>query len=272
MAVLDLSNGELPGRIQENLISYMRLFADLSGVVMEDGDTFWILSGREAPGNNILRACWGDEGAEQRIDALYAQIGRYAAEMEWLLFPCDQPADLGRRLEARGMPGGRGGNWLWIDLDNLAPAPGVPDGFHIEQVRDDRGMAEWVFTSEAGFGSKLPGFYNAYARHGYGSEAASLHYTGYLGNIPAASATILDAGDTAAIYDLSTLPGYRGQGIGGALSHRLLVETRRRGYKQTWIWSSDMAMSVYQKLGFVEADFGVRAYLWKKDRHRLSAE
>lgn len=265
MTSLDLSNSELPERIQENLITYMRLFAGLPGMVMEDRDTFWFVSGRGAPGNNILRARWSEEGVEQRLNALYAEIGQHIAEIEWMKFPRDRPADLGKRLEARGMLGGQAGNWFWMDLAALASAPAVPDGFHIELVRDDRSMMEWVLTSEAGFGGKLPYFYEAYARHGYGPEAFSLHYTGYLGNIPVTSGTLLDAGGTAAIYDLSTLPDYRSQGMGGAISHTMLAETRSRGYKQTWIWSSDMAMSLYQKLGFVEADFGVRAYLWKKN-------
>jgi ribosomal protein S18 acetylase RimI-like enzyme len=261
MTRLDRSSSDLPARIQENMIAYMRLFADLPGVAMEDGDTFWIVSGRGAPGNNILRVRWGEEGVEQRIDDLYAKIGQYIAEIEWMMFFCDQPAGLGKHLEARGKPAGPAGNWLWLDLRNLAPAPAVPDGFRMARVSSDQMMAEWVRTSEAGFEGELPLFYQAYARHGYGPAASSLHYTGWLGDIPVTSCTLLDAGGTAAIYDLSTLPQYRRQGLGGALSHAMLVETRQRGYDQTWIWSSNIARSLYQKLGFVEADFGIRAYL-----------
>ncbi|RPI24255.1 MAG: GNAT family N-acetyltransferase [Chloroflexota bacterium] len=270
MAKLDLSSSEIPGRIQQNLIAYMRLFAGLPGMVMEDSahpdeETFWFVSNKPAPGNSILRARWRKEGVEDRIDALFAEIGRNIDEIDWMVYPGDQPADLGRRLEARGMQGGPGGNWLWTGLASLVPAPTTPDGFHIERVIDDRMMAEWVRVSEAGFEGELGCFYDAYARHGYGPGAFSLHYTGYLGDIPVTSGTLLDAGGTAAIYDVSTPREYRRQGLGGAITHALMAEIQRRGYGETWIWSSDIARSVYQKLGFVEADFGVREYHWRKN-------
>jgi GNAT superfamily N-acetyltransferase len=182
-----------------------------------------------------------------------------------MVFPGDQPADLNQRLEARGMPGGPGGNWLWADLSILGGPPAVPADFHIEQVRDDRKMAEWVRVSEEGFGGELGCFYDAYARHGYGPGAYSLHYTGYLGETPVTSGTLLDAGDTASIFDVSTPPAYRGQGFGGAITHALMREIRSRGYASTWIWSSNMAKSVYQKLGYVEADFGQREHAWNRE-------
>src|SRR5262249_9145233 len=108
------------------------------------------------------------------------RIGQYLVIFDWLDWPFVQPADLGKRLEARGMPGGSGGDWLWTPLPALGADPNVPDHFRIEQVRDDQMLSEWVRVSEAGFGSELALFYDAYARHGYGPNAFSLHYVGYL--------------------------------------------------------------------------------------------
>jgi ribosomal protein S18 acetylase RimI-like enzyme len=162
------------------------------------------------------------------------------------------------------MPGGPAGNWLWADLHTLSAAPIVPDKFRIEQVRDDQQMAEWVRVSEAGFGGELSIFYDAYARHGYGTDAFSLHYTGYLNDTPVTSGTLLDAGGCASIYDVSTPPAYRSQGYGGAITYALMQEIRNRGYADTWIWASNMAKSLYQKLGYVDVDFGVREHTWRK--------
>lgn len=261
---LDLSHTAKPAQIQENMIVYMRLFAGLPGMVMRDNEAFWFVSNKPAPGDNILRARWPDEGAEEGIDEILAQVARHVDEISWMVFPGDRPADLGRRLEARGMPGGPGGYWLWADLSSLVPVPAVPDDFHIERVTGDQMLAEWVKVSEAGFGADLACFYDAYARHGYGPGAFSLHYTGYLGDTPVTSATLLDAGGTAAIYDLSTPPEYRRQGLGGALTHALLNEICWRGYTDTWIWSSRMARSLYQEMGFSDADFGVHEHVWKR--------
>src|SRR5262249_24074451 len=125
-------------------------------------------------------------------------------------------------------------------------------------------MAEWVRASEAGFGGELGCFYDAYAHHGYGAEAFSLHYIGYLDDVPVTSGTLLDAGGTATIYDVSTPPAFRAQGFGGGLTHSLMGKIRQRCYADTWIWSSDLAQSLYRKLGYVDADFGLREHKWRK--------
>jgi GNAT superfamily N-acetyltransferase len=181
-----------------------------------------------------------------------------------MVFPGDAPLDLSQRLERRGMPAGRGGYWLWADLS----APGVtlttPTGFHVERVQDDQEMAAWVRISEEGFGGELGCYYDAYARHGYGPDAFSVHYIGYQGITPVTSGTLLDAGGCASIYDLSTPPAYRRQGFGSFLMQVLMEEIRMRGNRDTWIWSSEIGRSVYQKLGYVDADFGLREHSWRR--------
>jgi GNAT superfamily N-acetyltransferase len=263
--MIDFSKTEKPAQVQSNLIAYMRLFANLPGISMMDAsDIFWIVCHRGAPGDGILHTCWSEEQVEDRIDRLFEQMGRLINEIGWMVFPHDQPADLGRRLEARGLPGTRAGNWLWTDLTRLGPAPQAPAGFHIERVQDDAGMAAWVKASEAGFGGELLWFYDAYARHGYGPEAFSIHYIGYQDDTPVTSGTLLDAGGCASIYDVSTPAALRGNGYGGALMHFLMLEIKKRGYPDTWIWASETGKTLYQKLGYVAADFGLREYTWQK--------
>ena len=261
---LDLSRTAIPRRIQENLIAYMRVFVGLPGVTSYDAESFWFVSNRIAPGNIILRTNWEADRVEERIDALFDEVGQHLDQIDWFVFPHDQPADLGKRLEARGIPGGAGGNWLWADRTTLRPSPIVPNDFYIRQVRDDQAMAEWLRVSEIGFGGEFPIFYDAYARPVYGADAFSLHFTGYLGDTPVTSGTLLDAGGCASIYDVSTPPAYRGHGFGSAITQCLMQEIRKRGYSDTWIWSSNMAKPVYQQIGYVDADFGVREHTWHK--------
>ncbi|MCB9458762.1 MAG: GNAT family N-acetyltransferase [Anaerolineaceae bacterium] len=263
---LDLSHTEKPQQVQANMIAYMQIFAGLPGVHMHDtDDSFWIVSKDECPGNIILKTRWTNPGSiEQQIDDLLAQIGQYLDTIDWFVFPGDLPEDLGQRLEKRGMLGGPGGNWLWTDLTKHIDAPPVDGDFRIELIKDDAMMAEWVQATTQGFGMDLRYVYDAYARHGYGPDAFSLHYTGYLGDIPVTTGTLLDAGGCATIYDVSTLPDYRKQGFGSALMHYMMRVISDRGYQDTWIWSSDMAKSMYQSLGYVDVDFGLREHSWRK--------
>ncbi len=261
----DRSRTHNPAQIQGSLIAYMRLFTGLPGMYTRDDETaYWFVSNQPAPGNSILRARFPEHEPEALIDRLFAEVGQYVEAIDWMVYPGDQPSDLGQRLEARGMPGGPAGYWLWADLMTLGEPPAVPEGFRIEQVRDDVMLAEWTRVSEAGFEQELGCFYDAYARHGYGADAFSLHYTGYLKDVPVTSGTLLEAGGGATVYDISTPPAFRGQGFGSALTHRMLREIRRRGYPDTWVWSSSMAQSTYRRLGFVDTDFGIREHTWQK--------
>jgi GNAT superfamily N-acetyltransferase len=253
--------------IQENLIAYFRLFAGLPGITFVDQDVTWSVSAASEPGNQVLRAriSGASDAIERRIDAIIGQIGCHAGQIDWLVFPGDEPADLGKRLEARGMHGGLGGTWMLADLTATPPSPpSAPESFHIQQVHDTDMLEIWKQVSAAGFGGDTQIFYDAYARHGFGPDAISLHYIGYLGDQPVTSSTLLLAGGIASVYDVSTPPAYRRQGFGGAITFAALQEARQRGFRDAWIWSSQMGKSVYSQLGFVAGDFGVREYQWRK--------
>lgn len=252
--------------IQQNLIAYYRMFAGLPGITFVDQDVIWSTSAGPAPGNQVLRArIAGDSAAiERRIDELIAEFGQHADQVDWLVFPGDQPADLGQRLAGRGMPGSLGGIWMLADLTTPAGVLAVPDGFRIQPVHDTTALATWSDISAAGFGADTQIFYDAYARHGFGPQASSLHYIGYLAGQPVTSSTLLLAGGIASVYDVSTPPDLRRRGFGGAITFATLQEARRRGYRDAWIWSSQIGQSVYAKLGFVAGDFGVREYQWRK--------
>jgi hypothetical protein len=131
-------------------------------------------------------------------------------------------------------------------------------------VTDATMLEAWKQISAVGFGGDTQIYYDAYARHGFGPDATSLHYIGYLGDRPVTSATLLLAGGIAGVYDVSTPPAWRHRGFGGAITFAMLQEARQREYDHAWIWSSPMGKSVYSKLGFVAADFGVREYRWRK--------
>jgi GNAT superfamily N-acetyltransferase len=255
---------EIVDQMQENLIAYFRLFAHLPGARFVEADVTWFVNAGAEPGNHLLRTYIDGDSIDQRIDAIISQISQHTDHIDWLVFPGCRPTDLGKRLEARGMRGGPGGIWMLADLASLTSAPTVPDGFHIEQVCDTTKLEVWKQISSEGFGGDAQIYYDAYARHGFGPGAISLHYIGYLGDVPVTSSTLLVAGGIASVYDVSTPPALRRQGFGGAITFAMLQEAQRRGYRYAWIWSSQLGQSVYRKLGFVAADFGVREYQWRK--------
>jgi ribosomal protein S18 acetylase RimI-like enzyme len=250
--------------MQENLLAYFRLFAGLPGTTMADAEVVWFVNANAEPGNHVLRTHLSSDSLEARIDEIIGQIGQSTDHIDWLVFPGCQPADLGQRLQARGMRGGLGGTWMLADLASMSHTPALPEHFRIDYVSDNAMLDAWKRVSAAGFGGDTQIYYDAYARHGFGAEAISLHYIGYLNDQPVTSSTLLLAGGIAGIYDISTPPAFRRQGYGSAITRAMMREAQRRGYADAWIWSSNMGKGIYQACGFVAADFGVREYQWQK--------
>lgn len=257
MTLPDMSQSPIPRQIQANLIAYMRLFVGLPGVtVHSDHELFWIVNNRPAPGNFILRTVAPSEGFRAWRDSKLDAIAPYTRYIEWFVFPQDEPPNLEELFDA---PGGRAGNWLYGSLLTLPPARPIP-AFEVRRVTTDTLLDEWTECNQTGFGVDLPNFHAAYKRHGYGADAQSLHYTGYLDGEPVTTGTLLVAGGCAAVYDISTPPALRRRGYGREITRHMLEVARTLGHEDSWIWSSDTGKSVYKSLGFEEVDFGIREH------------
>ena len=284
---MDSSKIKTIDQLQQNLITYFRLFAGLPGITFVEADVTWIVSGKAAPGNHILQTKFSSASVAQQIDETIHQIGLAADQVDWYVFPSCQPTDLGEQVAARGLAGGPdgawtlvgkiggpGGNWLLADLTSLPSAPPVSTRFHVEPVRDQARLAEWLQVSLTGFGQALPppdrleesALYAAYARHGFGPDAYSLRYIGYLDEQPVTAGGLLLAGGIAGLFDISTPADFRRQGFGSAISWFMLQEAQKRGYDQAYVWSSMMGKGVYASVGCVPADIGMREYQWQKRR------
>ena len=257
---------QLIEQIQNNFISYFRLFAGLPGVTFVEGDATWFCNGPgDGPGNYILRTQFAGDRADQEIDRLLARIGEQAKYVDWMVFPTCLPADLRRRLEVRGISGHRAGTWMTAGLTQLPESPGVPHGFTIRWVQNDAELWVWKLAQDAGFGCDEQLYYDAYTRDGYGTQAAARHYVGFQDGRPVTSGTLLMSDGIASIYNVSTPPELRRRGYGSAITAHMMGEAIGCGYRLAWIWASDAGKGVYARLGFVEEDFGIREHTWQRE-------
>ncbi len=257
---------QLIEQIQNNFVSYFRLFAGLPGVTFVEGDVTWFCNREQGePGNYILRTQFAAATADQEIDRLLARIGEQAKYIDWMVFPACRPVDLGRRLEAHGISGHRAGTWMTADLTRRPDVPAVPPGFTIRWVQNDAALWVWKLAQDAGFGENAQLYYDAYAQDGYGTEAAARHYVGFQDEQAVTSGTLLMSDGIASIYNVSTPPALRRRGYGSAITAHMMGEAIRCGYRLAWIWASDVGKGVYERLGFVEKDFGIREHTWHRN-------
>jgi hypothetical protein len=281
---LPLATSEQVDQIQENFIAYFRIFAALPEVTLVEEDVTWVTS-VGMPGSFVLRTRLPNDDLDQQIDEVVRRMSQISRAFDWFVFPSCQPVDLGERIAARGLAGGPdgawqlvgkiggpGGTWMLADLTALPPAPAVSERFRIELVRNQSMLDEWGRATVAGFEhdahyvdhlDENP-FYAAYAQHGFGEDAYSLHYIGYLDDQMVTSGTLLLAGGIAGLFDISTPVAFRRQGFGSAISWWMMYEAQQRGYRLSYVWSSNLGKNVYRGVGYVPTAIGLREYSWEK--------
>lgn len=248
--------------IQDNIIAYNEMFADLPEMTVHATDEiYWSINVLDVPENYVYRTRLTDENADKRVDEILQQISDQTTYIDWTTYRTCTPANLGEKLVERGLTVGWI-PWMLMELDDL-PDINYPDGsFHIEFVANEAMMAVWRDVSASGFQvENAQIFYDAYVRQGFDPEADIVHYIGYLGEQPVTSASLLCAGGIPGLYNISTPPTFRGKGYGTAITHTCLKVAQDRGYPYACVMPSNMGRSIYRKLGFV-VSIEVPEYRW----------
>jgi ribosomal protein S18 acetylase RimI-like enzyme len=192
--------------------------------------------------------------------------------MMWVTGPSSQPSDLGPRLQARGFvqedrPGmGAEDLGMAVDLLALNESLPAPADLTIQPVQDEAGAEQWAEVARQGFGL-APEVSDGWLRlnatlppHG-----PLRHFLGLVQGEPVATSSLLPGGGVAGIYNVSTTPALRRQGIGTALVLEALRAARAMGYRVGVLMAAPMDVSVYRRIGFTEyCLFGV--YYWRGER------
>jgi GNAT superfamily N-acetyltransferase len=192
------------------------------------------------------------------LDALIAETrADYAAHgspHSWYVTPFTTPADVGETLAARGLVRQEQAN-MAMDLAALPEAAPVPADCTIEEVYGAERFDAWGRTYVTGY--RMPPAMAAGALATLrgmpsGPGTPLRRYLARLGGMPVASATLFMGGGAAGIYNVATLPEARGRGIATAVTLAAMREAQAQGEAVGVLHASDMAYSVYRRMGFVE--------------------
>ena len=72
----------------------------------------------------------------------------------------------------------------------------------------------------------------------------------YEGDPAACSMVIAHEGTILGLHYVGTLPEYRGKGLGFAVSHKPLVDFKKKGGKQSILFASAMGKPIYEQIGY----------------------
>jgi GNAT superfamily N-acetyltransferase len=272
----ELTGEELDAAVLDNLFDLFRVMTRLPGGELDERDGF---SRHHAfPSNPMFKGAWGfrpDVDLDRAIKEGTAWFTDRAAPFSfWWLGHGHEPDGMRAALEARGFDA-----WevdapaMVAELDGLDwdALERVPDRFTIEKVIDSARVPTFADTFVAAF--EIPDWARAVAGQAwvdatlsFGVEAApwELHL-GCLDGEPVATNIFFPGAGVASVFGVGTVPGARGQGIGAAITLAPLREARELGYRYAVLFSTDLGLPVYRRIGFRETGSGVTRYLWRAE-------
>jgi hypothetical protein len=243
-----LTELELGLAVEESLHDLFRAFARLPGGELDDR---WGYSVHHAfPTSPMFKGIWGLRLAAHELDpALDAALAWQRARDAPFVFvwagPGTEAVDLAARLEARGLTPweqdapGQAAELDALDWDALHR---VPEGFAVERVRDEEGLATWAKTFVAAFDVPAwagEAWVDATKSFGIGAAPWAL-YLGRLSGEPVATNLL-----------------FCGAGVATVL--------RDAGYRYGVLFATEIAAPVYRRLGFRDTGSGITRWLWRAD-------
>lgn len=198
----------------------------------------------------VLRIGLPADEADAAIDGLLADLRARHRGSVWWTWRGTRPADIGRRLLARGLAQWPAWPGMAIELDALPPP--VHDDFAVSPVRSAEDYADILAVLEPleMRGIFAGAFERIGARDGWGGSAPVQHFVGRLANgRPVACATLCTAGEAAGLYAVAVADDARRRGFGRTVSLAALQAGADAGYRFGVLQSSALGFGVYRGIG-----------------------
>jgi ribosomal protein S18 acetylase RimI-like enzyme len=280
------SDDQLAVAVEENLFALFRAMVSAlpGGELIETGQV-----SRHAtfPTNPMFKGAWRTRLAAEDVDRCVDETiawfrRREAPYFFWWTGPGTEPRDLGERLSRRGLIGmeeqqrqlahgivqtGEGAPGMAADLSavNEGALTQVPSGLVIEEIRDVQALDRFkrVFVKAYDIPEWAgQAWVDATVRAGLGRTPWRM-YLGSLDGEPVATNMLFCGGGVASVYAVATAPAARGRGIGGAITLKPLLDARDLGYRHAVLFSTEMGVHAYERIGFRRIEARIDRYLWR---------
>ena len=267
----DLSTRALVTAIEDNMFAFW--LASTQAEVHDDPELlWWITDSPPAIFNLLLRAKLMPETVNATIEAMIERARARSVSLMWWTGPATRPPTLGLALETHRFTH-RNLSGMAMNLRGVYEDRPVP-GLVIERVSNEETLRQWCQVFALGFGmpsGAADGWLAAYAGMEFAAQSPLRHYLGLFNGVPVATSSLCLAAGVAGIYCVATLPHFRQQGIGAAMTLAPLREAQAQGYQASILQASEKGFNVYSQLGFHEyCKIGI--YTWSSDRDGVKQE
>jgi GNAT superfamily N-acetyltransferase len=277
---------QLGRTVFENLYDLFRSMAKGLGGEISENDKF----SRHItfPANPMFKGVWGTRLSMDEADGAIEEAiswfkARNAPFFFWWTGPETTPVDLPKRLQAHGLMDMAeqqqelargikqtelGAPCMVADLNKMNEEilSQTSEGFVIREIADEPELLDFkkVFVETY----EIPewagqAWVDATLKIGIGKTPWRM-FVGYMDNKPVATNMLFNGAGVASVYAVAVVPSARGKGIGGAITLKPLLEARDKdGYKYGVLFSTEMGVKVYERIGFRMTDVRINRYLWR---------
>jgi ribosomal protein S18 acetylase RimI-like enzyme len=243
-------------------VNCYRSFAGFqNAVTIDDGEIFAVFSHLPIPFFSGVARTNVDEG---EVEATIDRLQSIGSPFRWWVTPSTRPKELASILRARGFRHAYDAPGMIADLTTVPLDAPLPPGITMRQLTRVDELADWLAVFTVVFSSpehEHAVWREAYARCGVGESKPWQHFVAFDGDRPLATTSVHVDGDLAGVYFVATMPEARGRGIGSAVTRAAMRYASDAGATRAALQSSDVGVSVYRGLGFVERCV-VSAYEW----------
>lgn len=254
----------LAAAIENNQFAYLSALGRWDGVrVFDEPEILYLRSQVPFPLFNAhMRLSTTTEGAKAQI----AKAVRYAKErrvpVAWYTGPQTRPLQSETLLQEAGFARLDVAPGMATAMADLPPVQAHK--FSICQVESDEQLKNWQNIFSVGF--KIPTLISnaliaAYKAVGFLGSSPLHHFIANAEGKAVGCASVFMGAGAAGIYNIATLPEFRGRGVGSALTLTCLHYGYGKGFRVGVLQASSEGLPLYRGLGFVEScTIGIYVY------------
>lgn len=240
------------------------------------------------PTNPMFKGVWKTHLTSDEADAAIDEVIAWFKEQNapfffWWTGGITTPNDLEERLAAHGMISmaeqtqelakgilstEQGSPCMVAELSkmNEAVLTKIPEGFVIQEAENESHLYDFkkVFVETYAIPEWAgQAWVDATLKIGIGNTPWRI-FVGYLNGDPVATNMLFNGAGVASVYAVATIPSAQGKGIGAAITLKPLLEARDKdGYKYAVLFSTEMGVRVYERIGFRQTNLRINRYLWR---------
>ncbi len=242
--------------IEDNVFTYYRgLTNSLDGQFVVQENAIWFTTGRCSlmRFNGLLRTQASSQYLAMVCDPILNTFFSNKLPFFWADYPPGGIPGLGQYLISNGisllvrdMPA------MKRSLSDLTKQH-LPSEVELSVVRTPKDQFDWLGVLMEGFQepeeSRID--FQQYLTHSLAEPGTGWrHFLARWDGSPCAISTLLCAQQAAGIYHVTTLPKYRGRGLGKALTLAAMQAAHQIGYSSAVLFATTDGYPLYQKLGF----------------------